>query len=160
MSFYWSMIWGMNFCSADVFTLCFVPVESLCFVNVWRLMFGLCVIAGTITDCIEYWLLKWVLAWRLVNWHFLFNITLKIVLCEIICSSLSCFPFLVSFYIRHFPLCPYVPFLLKGMPSVNIHHLQGGENKVKLSLCLIMHHARRVHGGGGVAVCIIPICTT
>jgi len=52
----------MNFCSADVFTLCFVPVESLCFVNVWRLMFGLCVIAGTITDCIEYWLLKWVLA--------------------------------------------------------------------------------------------------
>ena len=52
----------MNFCNAGVFTLLFVPVEGLCFVNMWRLMFGLCVVSSIITDCIEHWLLKWVLA--------------------------------------------------------------------------------------------------
>ena len=52
----------MNFCNAGVLTLCFVSLEGQCFVNMWRLMLGLCVVSGTITDCIEHWLLKWALA--------------------------------------------------------------------------------------------------
>ena len=53
----------MNFCSAGVFTFCFMPVEGQCFMNIWRLMFGMCVVSGKIADCnLEHWLLKQVLA--------------------------------------------------------------------------------------------------
>jgi hypothetical protein len=54
-----------------------------------RSMFSTCVMSGTIADHhVEQWLPRGVLAWRLLSWHSLFNITSKI-----LCWSLSWFPF-------------------------------------------------------------------
>ena len=73
-------------------TSCYVCMGGQCSINIQRSMFIMCVMSGTVADCnVEHRLPIGVLAWRLVIWHSLFNITSKI-LCEIVHWSLSWFP--------------------------------------------------------------------
>jgi len=50
------------------FYFLFLPVEGLCFLKIYRLKFGMCVVPDTVACCdVEYWLLRGVLAAKLVD---------------------------------------------------------------------------------------------
>jgi hypothetical protein len=60
-----------------VFTSCFCMLR-LRVLDIYRLKFGICAVPDTIAYCdVQYWLLRGVLAAKLVDWHSSCNITCK-----------------------------------------------------------------------------------